>query len=929
MLAGFASFFGAGPSTPETARERLCKLSNEKLFQIFRHGNVERKAFVDQVMALLGMPGEDLELQLFDLFDEASATSTSLSYAQLRHTLDTERSSSPASPISPSRRSATGDIFSSSSEAGEPDLVDRQAFRLAMLRIGLKAAPAEIDALFDMVDVEGAGAVKRADLLQLLRDTRVSGGGNPRMRMVPPAVSQPPNRRIPSPRPAPFARPPPLVGLPGATEDFRREVEEEAARALDATRAAGSARAAAAARVAAVRAASPRPSSPRPASPRGQRSPRPASPRPASPRPASPRAAAHRAAASPARSASAPRLPRWEPNSAPRTANSSAGGSVASHPRPVLSGAEEKAKRRLKDALGARLTEMVDLFTRWDVDSNGLVDKGEFREAVAALGYGAQPEAVVDSVFDDYDGDQSGAISYREYVRVALRDALAHSTSRVMDLFHKWDADQSGTVDRQEFRRGIVELGFDAPTAEVDLLFAEADRDGSGKVEFKELNAVLRQGAPAVRAKPLPHSRNAERVARHVKGGLGVEPDRHHATHRKAAHSSAVDRPMPLGPRGPGVWLPLDEAVLRSDEGASATEGGRSDNGLTLFTRGTATPVRARAATPPPRTPLSAAHGAPSPPVHPSMTNFDDGSLLPRQALSPPPRPSSTPQSRRQHSAAQEKLAQSLVAFVPGPGAYDSADVDNLGRSARAIKHAPSPWALSTAARLPDATTSEWHMGGAPGEYTPVIATKPMVSERASATASPSMHSRRGYMWHSATPHVRLDHLPFNQGVKEGSEATPGPGAYNPTEHDPRCATSGNGRGVASTSFRSTTPQHNPAFPATAPPPGAYDVDAGWAQTSSKVGSFSRLTFASKTDRFAQQTSSTGTSVGPGSYSPDVGEIKAKARGVGGKQGAQSYPFSSTDRRLGKGRRMLQNENDVYEADLIFAELQAQAEGNQ
>ena len=270
----------------------------------------------------------------------------------------------------------------------------------------------------------------------------------------------------------------------------------------------------------------------------------------------------------------------------------------------------------------------------------------------------------------------------------------------------------------------------------------------------------------------------------------------------------------------------------------------------------------------------------------------------------------------------QARLASGLADVAPGPGAYDTCEVDKCGRSATTSRHgnmAPSPWALSTTARLPEATPEEQRRG-APGEYNPSV---PTVSERASAHASPSVHSQRGYNWHSDSLEQRLARLPFHQGVRDGSGATPGPGAYNPEDTDPRCGLSGNsnGRGLATTSFRSKGPQHGPPEPVNAPPPGTYETEPGCFQ-SAKSGDFSRL-LMDKSDRFPPNVSNTGPSVGPGSYSPDVGEKKAKERKGAGKQGAQSYPFSSTDRRLGSGRRKLGNENHVYEADLVFAGMQA------
>ena len=163
-------------------------------------------------------------------------------------------------------------------------------------------------------------------------------------------------------------------------------------------------------------------------------------------------------------------------------------------PKPAPPPPSKAMQEKLKDALGTRLNEMVDLFKKWDIDGNGLIDKAEFRKAVAALGVQYDDE-IVDAVFEGYDADGSGEMEYKEYVRYSLRDALARSAGRVMSLFRQWDTDNSGSVDRKEFRKAITQLGFDAPRDTLDAVFSEMDKDGSGSVDFKELNAQLRVGA--------------------------------------------------------------------------------------------------------------------------------------------------------------------------------------------------------------------------------------------------------------------------------------------------------------------------------------------------------------------------------------------------------------------------------------------------
>ena len=46
------------------------------------------------------------------------------------------------------------------------------------------------------------------------------------------------------------------------------------------------------------------------------------------------------------------------------------------------------------------------------------------------------------AAFADYDFDGGGEIEYPEYIRYTLRDAIARSMGKVMDLFKKFDTGQ-------------------------------------------------------------------------------------------------------------------------------------------------------------------------------------------------------------------------------------------------------------------------------------------------------------------------------------------------------------------------------------------------------------------------------------------------------------------------------------------------------
>ena len=65
-----------------------------------------------------------------------------------------------------------------------------------------------------------------------------------------------------------------------------------------------------------------------------------------------------------------------------------------------------------------------------------------------------------------------------EYLEWSLKDALARSSSRVVDLFRAWDKDRSGTVDNGEFRKAMRSLGLDVDYEHMDAVFDSLDDDG-------------------------------------------------------------------------------------------------------------------------------------------------------------------------------------------------------------------------------------------------------------------------------------------------------------------------------------------------------------------------------------------------------------------------------------------------------------------
>ena len=72
---------------------------------------------------------------------------------------------------------------------------------------------------------------------------------------------------------------------------------------------------------------------------------------------------------------------------------------------------------------------VMDLFREWDEDNDGLVSREEFRRALPLLGLHAST-AQFDELFDEFDVDKGGSISFRELNRLLRRDVKAEARTR-------------------------------------------------------------------------------------------------------------------------------------------------------------------------------------------------------------------------------------------------------------------------------------------------------------------------------------------------------------------------------------------------------------------------------------------------------------------------------------------------------------------
>jgi len=134
-------------------------------------------------------------------------------------------------------------------------------------------------------------------------------------------------------------------------------------------------------------------------------------------------------------------------------------------------------------------------FDAHDANRDTKLDFDEFSAMIREREEGSHSEQELRARFEAIDTNRNDRVDLDEFIRFSLRDALARSSARVIDLFREWDDDDSGSVDAKEFGKAIKALGFEASKEEIAEVFKQLDADGSGSLEYKELNRMLRAGA--------------------------------------------------------------------------------------------------------------------------------------------------------------------------------------------------------------------------------------------------------------------------------------------------------------------------------------------------------------------------------------------------------------------------------------------------
>ena len=771
-----------------------------------------------------------------------------------------------ASASSPTVRGPGGiDIFAGSEK------VDRRQFRQAMLRLGLRAAPLEIDSLFDSIASDGQGSVPRAQLLELLRSRHPRDGGpspSSVARKASPRASSPP--LLASPQPA--ATSSSSGGYTGRDAEFDERARQDADASADA-RAAAAARVAAAARHAAT---SPQPLSPSPRSQQCSSGYADATEALAQSAAAS---AAARVAAAAARAAQIAQTPHqagiWSSHS---HGSQSRGRVPQAHATPIttpstaIGGGTPRASSPLghRGAGSARAGAPHAGNDAWD--SARRPNMGPPHLGLPSMDSARRPAAS-----PRHASAHHGAMSPRDSARRPAASPRRQEPPLQTPQMNSSQSKQWATplppapppsvfsvAAAFSAAEGVAQTpnAPDAPSPSLSLRELKLYADEFGNEWTEEWT----EGAPAADAPPTDEAQRSTNLP-----NLPVSVPLRGETTTAASVAAAIM-----------AAAPAERPKRRPSRPASEK---------------------------PDREPVNT---APQPVITAPLVGL--GPNGERRDF----RVRSSPQRRREWTETHlSRSARLHGPPSPGPGQYN--DISALHGTFAAFGKRPgdrnqSAWGASGSGRMPRIFSGDVANApqGGPGEYEPQYPSKPVLA--VSATRSPSWRSQRGNQWGARGV------LDERQGVMPLREPTPGPGAYFTDESGPHPDTilaskgpTATRQGLGSVAFRSGSAQHlthNFGISKDTPGVGAYDIEGEPCQDGFVPGvgdgitrsrSMQNLSLApgtgfgsSRFDRF-KMVHTTAAHVAPGTYRPEVGEQIARERAKSaGKAGAENFPFSST-----------------------------------
>lgn len=131
------------------------------------------------------------------------------------------------------------------------------------------------------------------------------------------------------------------------------------------------------------------------------------------------------------------------------------------------------------------LRELRAAFRAIDTANEGFINFGELEAVLTKAGYDA---TLIAEVFEAVDHDNTGRISYTEFLAAMLEGNCLVQEDELADAFDRLDSDDSGAITKDNLRQL---LGNQFSASLVEEMIADADFKQNGTVDYEEFKKMM------------------------------------------------------------------------------------------------------------------------------------------------------------------------------------------------------------------------------------------------------------------------------------------------------------------------------------------------------------------------------------------------------------------------------------------------------
>ena len=153
-------------------------------------------------------------------------------------------------------------------------------------------------------------------------------------------------------------------------------------------------------------------------------------------------------------------------------------------------------ENKLKQAVMKFITTQFDLekeeeelrriFKQFDTNNDGIITKKEFRQQLIKIYGENNSEEITRKIFPKIDVDNSGEISYNEFLTCLIDNKKVLTVDKLDKAFKLFDKDNSGKLSIKEIKHV-----FGGTENQWKKIFSEVDKNNDGEVDFEEFKILM------------------------------------------------------------------------------------------------------------------------------------------------------------------------------------------------------------------------------------------------------------------------------------------------------------------------------------------------------------------------------------------------------------------------------------------------------